>query len=220
MARSRVPKAKRGNAIAMFSLEMSKKQLAERFITNVSGINGQKIRFAKTLEDKDWVKLSGATSDLNDLAVNINDSARTVQEIRNYCRQLKNKDKLDAIFVDYLQLCRTMKRCSNRNEEVADMSRDFKLMGKEFDCPIILLCQLNRKTEEQGEPGLHNLRESGAIEQDADNVLFLHVEKKDEDEQDKQQTFETKLIIGKQRNGPTGYVYLKTYFNTFRYYDN
>ena len=199
--------AKRGNGCVLFSREMSKGQLGERLISSLSRIDSNKIRFSKTLTNDDWGKIASSVSELSEMSIEINDKATTVQEIRSYMRELKSKNKLDIAIVDYLQLCKTMKKTQTREREVAEMSWELKMMTSEFDIPIIVLSQLSRTgTQEKREPILSDLRDSGAIEQDASNVIFLHIPSDTDETLD---LFDIKVIIAKQRNGPTGNLWLQ-----------
>jgi len=203
------------NHCLLVSREMSTLQIGKRILSNYSGVNGQKLRFCKSLTDTDWEKLGKAAGHIAELPIEINDQLTTIEEIRSYCRELRNKDRLDVLFIDYLGLIRTLKKCSSRREEIEDISRRCKEITLEFNIPVIVLCQLNRENAKDGrEPRLFDLRESGAIEQDADNVIFLHVP---QDTDETLNAFNIKVIISKQRNGPTGYVYLRYYKSTFRF---
>jgi replicative DNA helicase len=196
------------------SREMSQLQIAKRIISNIALVDGQKLRFCKSLTDADWVKLLGALPEIDRLPIELNDKLATIQEIRAYCRELKNKDNIDLLIVDYLQLCRSLKKTESRRQEIEDISRQLKEISLEFSIPVIALSQLSRESEKAArEPVLSDLRESGSLEQDADNVIFLHVPK---DTDEKQDNFDIKVIVSKQRNGPTGYIWLKYYRRTFQ----
>lgn len=205
--------AKKGNKCLFVSREMSQIQIAKRILSNLAVVDGQKLRFCKYLTDEDWEKIGDATGEIFELPIELNDRLSTIQEIRAYCRELKNKDSLDLLIVDYLQLCRSLKKTENRRQEIEDISRQLKEISLEFSIPVIALSQLSRESVKSKEPELNHLRESGSIEQDADNVIFLHVP---EDTDDTQSSFDIKVIIGKQRNGPTGYIYLRYHRRTFR----
>jgi replicative DNA helicase len=141
---------------------------------------------------------------IESLPVSINDKIASVQELRSRVRSLATKGGIDLLCIDYLGLMRTLKRLDSKRLEVEDISRSFKEMAMEFNIPVLALCQLNREPASSGsEPQLHNLRESGSLEQDADNVIFIHVPKN----ADKTQAqYPIKLILAKQRTGSTGYV--------------
>lgn len=196
------------------SREMSQLQITKRIISNIALVDGQKLRFCKSLTDADWQKMGESIGEISRLPIELNDKLSTIQEIRAYCRELKNKDLLDLLIVDYIQLCRSLKKTESRRQEIEDISRQLKEITLEFGIPAIALSQLSRESEKAArEPVLSDLRESGSLEQDADNVIFLHVPK---DTDEKQDNFDIKVIVGKQRNGPTGYIWLKYYRRTFK----
>jgi replicative DNA helicase len=205
--------AKKGVKCLLVSREMSQMQLAKRILANIAMVDGQKLRFCKSLTDEDWKKLAYATSDISRLPIELNDKLATIQEIRAYCRELKNKDSIDLLIVDYLQLCRSLKKTENRRQEIEDISRQLKEISLEFSMPVVALSQLSRESVSAKEPELNHLRESGSLEQDADNVIFLHVPADTDETQD---SFDIKVIVGKQRNGPTGYIFLRYYRRTFK----
>jgi replicative DNA helicase len=195
--------AKHGNSVAMFNLEMDKENLMERIIADEANVDSQRIRNGKTLQDVDWEKIGSAAGEIGEYKINIFDTVFKVEDIRGECRTLKNKGQLDFVIVDYLQLVETMKKTSGPTERVSHLSRQFKLLAKELKVPVWLLSQLNRNNEHDNRrPKLIDLRDSGSIEQDADNVIFLHdanYGKYTEDMDDKAVPIE--LIIAKQRNG-------------------
>ena len=206
--------AKKGCQCLFVSREMSSMQIAKRIISNLATIDGQKLRFCKSLTDVDWQKMPEILREIKDMPIELNDKLATIQEIRAYCRELKNKKSIDLLIVDYLQLCRSLKKTESRRQEIEDISRQLKEISLEFAIPVIALSQLSREGVKAGrEPDLHDLRESGSIENDADNVIFLHVPKDTDEGID---SFDIKVIVGKQRNGPTGYIYLKYYRKTFK----
>lgn len=208
--------SKKGNYSLFVSREMSSVQICTRILSNITSIDGQKLRFCKNLHDDDWMKIGKSVGHITELPIEINDKLASIQEIRAYCRELRNKGRLDILFIDYIGLLKTLKRCDSRRSEIEDISRQCKELSLEFEIPVIVLSQLNRENVRDGrEPKLFDLRESGAIEQDADNVLFLHVPTDTDEAAD---CFDIKVIIAKQRNGPTGYVLLKYYRRTFRFY--
>lgn len=201
--------AKKGVKSALISREMSQIQLTKRILANVATIDGNKLRICKYLKDHDWEAIGYASAEMGNWHMVINDELATVQEIRSYCRELKTKDQLEVLFVDYLQICKSSTKHESRRQEVEEMTRQFKEIAMELQIPVVVLSQLSRDSAKSGRPPeLHDLRESGSIEQDADNVIFLH--QKEDEENDIQ------IIVGKQRNGPTGYIYLKYYRNTFK----
>ena len=156
-----------------------------------------------TLEEEDWTKIAEATTEIPQLPIHLITSARTLQHIENTARKLKNKNNLGLLVIDYIQLIKNKGKFNNREQEVADITRTLKLLSLELDIPIVGLCQLNRNAS-RTEPTLADLRESGSIEQDADNVLFLYRENEEEGN-----IVDTTLKIAKQRAGETGKVYLK-----------
>jgi replicative DNA helicase len=207
--------SKHDNHIVIFSREMSRGQIAERLLANMSNVDGHKLRFAKELTGEDKDIIGHTTGEMMELPIVINDEAATVQEIRSFCRGLKNRGRLDVAIVDYLQMCRTLAKTQTREREVADMSWALKTMARELDIPVVVLAQLNRESvKDKRQPGLSDLRDSGAIEQDADNVIFLHVPA---DTDEKAETFEIKVIIAKQRNGATGSLFLNYTRKLFKF---
>ena len=208
--------AKKGIKSLFVSREMSQMQIAKRILSNLALVDGQKLRFCKSLTDDDWAKMAFAISDADKLPIELNDKLTTIQEIRAYCRELRKKDNIDLLIVDYLQLCRSLKKTESRRQEIEDISRQLKEISLEFAMPVIALSQLSRDGEKAGrEPILSDLRESGSIEQDADNVIFLHVPKDTDETTD---SFDIKAIVAKQRNGPVGYIYLKYYRKIFKFH--
>lgn len=198
--------AKNNNKVVLFSREMSSTSLGKRIISNYTGINGHKLRLCKSLLDTELENISLAAADASNLSLEIDDKTATIQGINSYCKELKEHNKLDVVIIDYLGLLQTTKKADSRRAEIESITRQLKEMAGNFDIPIVLLCQLNRETAQQDkEPALHNLRESGSIEQDADNVILLHIPKNTDETQN---MIEIKLIIAKQRNGSCGYVNL------------
>lgn len=196
------------NSVAIFSLEMSKEQLAFRMLCSQANIDMLKLRTGN-LEDDDWVKLAKSAGPLASAKIFIDDTPGiTVTEMRSKCRRLKMEHGLDLIIVDYLQLMQGSSRTENRQQEVSDISRSLKALAKEMDTPLIALSQLSRAPEARADhrPMLSDLRESGSIEQDADIVSFLYRDEYYNKETDKRNIAE--VIIAKQRNGPTGTVEL------------
>lgn len=194
--------AKKGKHVLFITREMSEEQVATRTIAHKGKINSHKLRSPELLTNDDLITMDRIIELIAELPFEINEHIDNVQEIRSYCRELKNKGKLDLLIVDYLQLLTTMKKVGNRTEEVGDVSRQLKIMSKEFDIPVIVLAQLNRSVErENRRPKLSDLRECGNIEQDADNVVFIHTP----DNVDILAEIQPReIIIAKQRNGATG----------------
>lgn len=207
--------------VAVFSLEMSKMQLTQRLFAMASGLGLQKIITGDLQTDEEWSLLWDATEKLAKLPIYIDDtSSISVQELRAKCRRLKMEQGLDLIMVDYLQLMNAdnVRRNENRQQEITQISRGLKGLAKEMNCPVLALSQLSRKAEsrEGGRPLMSDLRESGAIEQDADVVMLLHRE--DYYDKDTERPNITKVIIAKHRNGPTGEVelYFEDYLTRFK----
>ncbi len=193
---------------AVFSLEMSAKQIVNRIIASYAGIELGNIRTGRL--ENDWPKLIETLGDLSRADIYIDDTGGiTLSEIRTKCRKLKLEKGLDFIMIDYLQLMSGSKGSDNRQQEIAEISRGLKTMARELEIPIMALSQLSRglETRPDHRPVMSDLRESGAIEQDADVVMFLY---RDEyyhpDTEDKNIA---EVIIGKQRNGPTGTAKLR-----------
>jgi replicative DNA helicase len=202
--------------VAIFSLEMSKELLVQRLLCSEGQVDAQKVRSGFT-SAKDIERLTNAAGLLSEAPIFIDDTpAISTLDMRARSRRLKSEHDIALIIIDYLQLARCSERSENRQQEISSISRSLKALAKELSIPVIALSQLSRAVEARGgdrRPMLSDLRESGAIEQDADLVLFLYrAEFYDPDDPDKQGKAE--LIIGKQRNGPTGIVPLvfeKTY---------
>ena len=196
-----------GKSVVIFSLEMSKEQLAYKLLCSEANVDMLRLRTG-ALEDKDWESIARATGPLSKAKIYIDDTAGvTVMEMRSKCRRLKLEYGIDLIVIDYLQL---MSGSSNesRQQEVSEISRSIKALAKEMECPVIALSQLSRAPEQRADhrPMLSDLRESGSIEQDADLVMFLY-----RDEYYNKETEDTNIaecIIAKQRNGPVGTVKL------------
>jgi replicative DNA helicase len=189
--------------VAVFSLEMSKEQLAMRMLCSAAEVNMHNVRTG-FLSNQDWPRLTTGAGILNEAPIMIDDSpAQSVLEIRAKCRRLKSEGRLGLIVIDHLQLMRSSMPAENRVQEISQISRGLKALAKELGVPVIALSQLSRAVEQRGgggRPQLSDLRESGSIEQDADVVLFVYREvvyKPDTPEPGKAQ-----IIIAKQRNGP------------------
>jgi replicative DNA helicase len=191
-------------SVVIFSLEMSKEQLAYKLLCSEANVDMLKLRTG-TLEDKDWENIAMAAGPLSKAKVYIDDSAGvTVMEMRSKCRRLKIEYGIDLIVIDYLQLMSGGAGSDNRQQEVSEISRSIKALAKEMECPVIALSQLSRAPEQRADhrPMLSDLRESGSIEQDADIVMFLY-----RDEYYNKETEDKNMaecIIAKQRNGPVG----------------
>ena len=202
--------ALRGNApVAIFSLEMSKDQLVNRILCSEAMVDSNKVRTGK-LEEDDWVKLAGAIGPLSESEIYIDDTPGiSVMEIRTKCRKLKMEKNIGLVVIDYLQLVQgSNKRQASREQEISEISRSLKILAKEINVPVIALSQLSRAVEQRPDhrPMLSDLRESGAIEQDADIVMFLYRDDYYNKESEKKDIAE--VIIAKQRGGQTGTVEL------------
>lgn len=198
----------------LISREMSGVQLTKRIISKIAPIDGHKLRYCKLMTDKEWKVIGDTCRELNEWPLIINDELATVEEIRAYARELKQKGQLDMLAVDYLTLCRSALKHEGRRQEVEHISRQFKEIAMELQIPVVVLSQLSREAAKAGEPELHHLRETGAVEQDADNVIFLHVPK---DTDENAVIFDIKVILAKQRNGPTGFITLGYNKKTFTF---
>jgi replicative DNA helicase len=190
--------------VGVFSLEMSREQLVLRMLCGEARVDMHKLR-SGFLSEKDWAKLVQAVADLSRAKVYIDDTPGiSVMEMRAKARRLKLEAGLDLLVIDYLQLMQGRGRFENRTQEIGSISRALKGLAKELDIPVIALSQLSRAPETRGghRPQLSDLRESGALEQDADMVVFIYREEEYNKTPDNRGIAE--LIIGKQRNGPTG----------------
>jgi replicative DNA helicase len=199
---------KTGETVGIFSLEMSKEQLVLRMLCADARVDAHRLRTG-TLQEKDWARLAKAYADLSASKIFIDDSAMlTPLEIRAKARRLKAEHGLGLIVLDYLQLVTGSSRVENRQQEIAAVSRSLKGLAKELQVPVLALSQLSRAPEARTEkrPQLSDLRESGAIEQDADIVMFIYREEEYKPTEENRGLAE--VIIGKQRNGPTGTVKL------------
>ncbi|MGN1054543.1 MAG: replicative DNA helicase [Erysipelotrichaceae bacterium] len=199
-------------AVAIFSLEMPADQLASRMLSAKSRVAGQKLRTGK-LDNNDWSKVNEAVSELRRQKIYIDDTPGIkVSDIFAKCRTLKNDAGLSLIIIDYIQLIQGSGKNESRQQEVSEISRRLKALARELDVPVIALSQLSRGVEkrEDKRPMLSDLRESGAIEQDADLVMFLYRDEyyNRKDEENRAATEEVELNLAKHRNGPTGLVKL------------
>ncbi|MBO8165726.1 MAG: replicative DNA helicase [Kosmotoga sp.] len=197
--------------IAFFCLEMTKEQLAQRLLCSQARVDLSKIRTG-FLNDKDWERLTSAADVLYRSKIIVDDEASLdPRSLRAKARRIKAEHGIKVIFVDYLQLMHLKGRADNRQQEISEISRSLKLLARELDVTVIALSQLSRAVEqrENKRPRLSDLRESGAIEQDADMVMFLYREDYYKDKSEISDTpHEAEVIIGKQRNGPIGTIKL------------
>ena len=194
---------------AIFSLEMSKEQLINRMLAMNSRVDSQNIRTGD-LKDSEWADLMESARNIGESNLVIDDTPGiSISELRSKCRKLKLEKDLGIVIIDYLQLMSGSGKSESRQQEISEISRSLKALAREINCPVVALSQLSRAVEQRPDkrPMLSDLRESGAIEQDADVVMFIY-----RDEYYNKDTEEpgiTEIIIGKQRNGPTGTVKLK-----------
>lgn len=196
--------------VALFSLEMSKEQLVNRILCSESMVDSNKVRTGK-LEENDWTKLAESIGPLSEAEIYIDDTPGiSITEIRAKCRKLKLEKNIGMVVIDYLQLVQGSngRRNGNREQEISEISRSLKILAKEINVPVIALSQLSRAAEQRPDhrPMLSDLRESGAIEQDADIVMFLY--RDDYYNQDSEKKDIAEVIIAKHRGGSTGTVEL------------
>jgi replicative DNA helicase len=196
--------------VAIFSLEMSKEQLAIRMLCSEANVEGTRLRTG-FLNESDWPKLTLAAGNLSDAPIFIDDTAAlSVLELRAKARRLKAEHGLGLLIIDYLQLMKGRIKAESRQQEISEISRSLKALSKELSIPVIAVSQLSRRTEERHgmRPQLSDLRESGAIEQDADVILFLYRDEVYNRSEDNPNRGKAEVIIGKQRNGPIGKIEL------------
>lgn len=202
--------------VAIFNLEMSKEQLTQRMIAATSQVELNKIKNGK-LDDEEWPKITQAINVLQNTNIYIDDSPGiTAVELRSKCRRLKVENNgLDLVLIDYLQLMEGDVKSESRQQEISKISRSLKILAKELGCPVVALSQLSRATEQRSDkrPLLSDLRESGAIEQDADLVMFLY--RDDYYKKDSKQKNITEIIIAKHRHGEVGTIPL-TWFGQYQ----
>ncbi len=211
--------------VGVFSLEMSKEQLALRMLCSLARVSSHALRTGRLRTDE-WPKLSAATGPLSEKKIFIDDSAALgVLEMRAKARRLKAQHDLGLIVIDYLQMMRGGPNQENRQQEISLISRSLKALAKELNIPVVALSQLSRAPEQRGgdrRPQLADLRESGAIEQDADVVMFIYRAERYDIKKDKEgRSVENvaEIIVSKQRNGPTGVVRL-TFLKEYVRFDN
>lgn len=229
--------AKADKKVAFFSLEMGGESLAQRLLAMESVITSEKLRSGR-LSDAEWDRALDAAKEINTPNIAISDNSfLTIAELQNKCRKLKSEDKLDCVMIDYLQLMHAgkdgyngrndySKAFSNRQEEVAEISRSLKGLAKELDIPVIALAQLHRASDDKKEYSLSDIRESGQIEQDADLIIFIDKKKyidpnasPEEKNSDEYQSDTVFLKIMKHRNGRTGDIQLRFDKATTKFFD-
>lgn len=206
---------------AVFSLEMSKEQLAMRMLCAEARVDSSRLR-SGFFTDEDWNHLTDAATLLSGAPIFIDDSADiSALEIRAKTRRLKMDNDIGLVIIDYIQLMKTRQSSERRDLEISEMSRSLKNLAKELEVPILALSQLNRKLEERSDkrPQLADLRESGALEQDADVVAFIYRDEVYNKEETNPNKGTAELILAKQRNGPTGKVFL-SFLNQYTRFEN
>jgi replicative DNA helicase len=211
--------AKNGNTVGIFSLEMSAEQLVSRLLCAEARVDAHRLRTGY-LNQEEWARLADALRRLCETKIFIDDTpGASVLEMRAKTRRLKAEHGLDLLIIDYMQLMSGRGRIESRQQEVSQISRDLKILAKELDVPVISLSQLSRATETRSDhkPQLSDLRESGSIEQDADVVCFIYRDEVYNPTDENRGTAE--LIVGKQRNGPTGSVML-AFLKEFTRFEN
>ena len=193
--------------VAIFSLEMSKEQMGNRILCSEAMVDSNKVRTGK-IEDEDWAKLAMASGELSESQIFIDDTPGiSIMEIRAKCRKMKLEKNIGLVVIDYLQLVQgSSKKGGSREQEISEISRSLKILAKEINVPVIALSQLSRAPEQRPDhrPMLSDLRESGAIEQDADIVMFLYRDDYYNEDSEKKNIAE--VIIAKHRGGSTGTV--------------
>lgn len=205
-----------GAKCAVFSLEMGREQLAQRMLCSVANVSMAKALRGE-LDEHDWIKIWKADKKLKEANIYVDDNAmNTPSQVLSKCRKLKREKGLDLVVIDYLGLMKSDSKSDNRQNEVADISRQLKILAKEIEVPVLSLCQLNRSVESRdtkdgkpAKPMLSDLRDSGSIEQDADMVWFIHRDMSAKEiNEDKTGNYTAELIIAKFRNGQPGSVLL------------
>jgi replicative DNA helicase len=207
--------------VAIFSLEMSKEQLSLRMLSSEARIDSSRLRRGFISQD-DWIKITDSAGVLSQAPIFIDDSPNiTALEIRAKSRRLKMEKDIGLIIIDYLQLMKSRASAERRDLEISEISRSLKALAKELDLPVVALSQLNRKLEERSDkrPQLADLRESGALEQDADVVAFLYRDELYNRDENNPNKGKAELIVSKQRNGPTGFTIL-TFLDTYTRFEN
>jgi replicative DNA helicase len=207
--------------VAIFSMEMSGSQLAMRMLSSIGKVDQHKLRTGR-LSDEEWSQLTEAMGRLHEAKIHVDESAAlNALEVRARARRLKREySKLGLVIVDYLQLMSSTSQGENRATEISEISRSLKALAKELDVPVIALSQLSRAVEQRNDrrPMMSDLRESGAIEQDADVILFIYRDEVYNPDKEEVKG-RAEVIIGKQRNGPIGRIDL-TFLGRFTRFAN
>ena len=207
--------------VAVFSMEMSSSQLAMRMLSSIARVDAHKLRTGR-LNDEEWSQLTEATGRLHEAKIHVDETpALNALEVRARARRLKREySKLGLVIVDYLQLMSASSQGENRATEISEISRSLKALAKELEVPVIALSQLSRAVEQRNDrrPMMSDLRESGAIEQDADVILFIYREEVYSPDKEEAKG-RAEIIIGKQRNGPIGRIDL-TFLGRFTRFAN
>ncbi|UCD33461.1 MAG: replicative DNA helicase [Desulfobacterales bacterium] len=207
--------------VAIFSLEMSKDQLSLRMLSSEAKVDSSRIRKG-FITQEDWIKITDAAGALSQSPVFIDDSPSiSALEIRAKSRRLKMDKNIGLIIIDYIQLMKGRITAERRDLEVSEISRSLKALAKELDLPVVALSQLNRKLEERSDkrPQLADLRESGALEQDADVVAFIYRDELYNKDENNPNKGKAEILLAKQRNGPTGFAVL-TFLDTYTSFEN
>jgi replicative DNA helicase len=207
--------------VALFSLEMSKEQLSLRMLCSEARIDSSRLR-GGFFSMEDWHRLTDAAGILSESPIYIDDSpSLTAMEIRAKARRLKMDKNIGLVIIDYLQLMQGRASAERRDIEISEISRALKSLAKELQLPVLALSQLNRMLEQRTDkrPRLSDLRESGALEQDADVVAFIYRDEVYNKEEDNPRRGVAEILLSKQRNGPTGDVHL-TFLNSFTRFEN
>jgi replicative DNA helicase len=204
--------------VGIFSLEMSAEQLVQRLLSMETGVDSHRLRLGQ-IDDGEWDRISRAFGRLAEASIFIDDQAgASIMDVRSKARRLQAEHGLDLVIIDYLQLM-SGRRSENRVQEISEISRGLKGLARELNVPVLALSQLSRAVESRSDhrPMLSDLRESGAIEQDADIVLFIYREDKYEEDSEKKGIAE--IIVAKHRNGPVGSINLRFFERTARFAD-
>lgn len=199
--------ARNGKYVEFMSLEMNESQICRRLLCQISGVDSDKIRNTSQMSSDEWASVGRAGSELAKYKLHVDATSTTIQDVFDTCRRKREKGKLDLVVVDYLQLMTSSKKAESRLQEVNTISRTLKVMSRDLQIPVIALSQMNREGQRSGkEPALYDLRESGALEQDADNVIFLW--NPNPDGTQGASIVSLYLLVAKQRSGKTGRIWV------------